>query len=78
MDLKEYSFPGLRFKVPIGREAFRERLNQYFHREKVAIDKYFMDMDRLVSQFSLYNLLNESERSGLVLESTLWLPTWTT
>ena len=67
---EEYSFPGLRFKVPIGREAFRERLNQYFHREKVAIDKYFTDMDRLVSQFPLYSLVNESERSGPVLEST--------
>ena len=67
---EEYSFPGLRFRVPIGQEAFRERLHQYFPREKVAIDQFFTDMNRLVSQFPLYNLLNESERSGPVLAST--------
>lgn len=67
---EEYSFPGLRFRVPMGQEAFRERLYQYFPREKVAIDQFCMDMNRLVSQFPLYNLLNESERSAPILEST--------
>lgn len=67
---EEYSFHGLRFRVPIGQEAFHERLHQHFPREKVAIDQFCMDMKRLVSQFSLYNLSNKSERSGPVLEST--------
>ena len=66
---EEYSFPGLRFRVPIGQEAFRERLYQYFPREKVAIDQFFADMNRLVSQFPLYNLENQPERSGLFSES---------
>jgi all-trans-retinol 13,14-reductase len=66
---EEYSFPGFRFRVPIGREAFCERLHQYFPREKVAVDRFFTDMNRLVSQFPLYNLVHPSERPGLVLES---------
>ncbi|MHB8069947.1 MAG: phytoene desaturase family protein [Desulfobaccales bacterium] len=66
---EEYSFPGLRFRVPIGQEAFRERLYQYFPGEKVAIDQFVTDMHRLVSQFPLYNLVNQPESSGLVLES---------
>ncbi len=66
---EEYSFPGLRFRVPIGQEPFRERLYQYFPQEKVAIDRFFTDMNRLVSQFPLYNLVDQPEGLGTILES---------
>jgi phytoene dehydrogenase-like protein len=58
---EEYCFPGLRFKVPQGHEAFRERLHQYFPAHQAAVDRFFLDMERTTSQFALYNLHNKPE-----------------
>jgi all-trans-retinol 13,14-reductase len=58
---EEYCFPGLRFKVPHGHEAFRERLHEYFPAHQAAVDRFLLDMERTTSQFALYNLHRKPE-----------------
>ncbi len=50
------SFPGLKFDIPNGHEAFASKLVEEFPTEKTAISQFFEDMKCCASQFALYNL----------------------
>lgn len=49
-------FPGLKFDIPSGHEAFTSKLVKKFPAEKTAISQFFKDMKCCASQFPLYNL----------------------
>ena len=53
---EEFRFPGMTFQVPYGHDSFKASLYKHFPMEKTAIDRYFSDMKKAVSQYFLYNL----------------------
>jgi all-trans-retinol 13,14-reductase len=66
---EEFRFPGMTFKVPYGHDFFKKSLYKHFPMEKTAIDRYFSDMEKTVSQYFLYNIAKESaeKKSGINL-----------
>lgn len=67
---EEYSFPGKRFQIPYGHEAFRRRLHEYFPAEKAAVDRFVSDMRESVAGLALYNLHNTPEWPRMEWEPT--------
>jgi len=57
---EEFRFPGTTFQVPYGHDSFKKSLYKHFPMEKTAIDRYFADMEKTISQYFLYNIGNDS------------------
>ena len=51
----EFCFEKKCYRVPCGKQAFRERLIEYFDSEN-AVDRFITDMDHVVAGFPLYNV----------------------
>ena len=62
-------FPGLKFDVPNGHEAFASKLVEKFPTEKTAILQFFEDMKRCASQFSLYHLQEQTKNISPKVQS---------
>jgi len=60
---EDYLFPDFSFRVPVGREAFRQRLEESFPGEEAAIARFFEDMERAAQSFPLYRLRSEREEA---------------
>jgi len=53
---QEFVFPDETYRIPIGHDAFRERMVQYFPAERTAIDRFIADMRESMSQSPFYHL----------------------
>lgn len=53
---QEFVFPGARYVLPTGHQAFKERLLEYFPEERRAVETYLDDMREVVSSIPFYQL----------------------
>ncbi|MFH2057513.1 MAG: NAD(P)/FAD-dependent oxidoreductase [Pseudomonadota bacterium] len=48
-------FPGKVYKIPMGHDRYKERLHQYFPDDTKAINSYFSDLKKIISNIGMYD-----------------------
>src|SRR5581483_4290940 len=57
-----FLYPGLRFEVPSGKEAYLKKLKDHFPAESAPLRRYFRDLDRIVQ--NLPGTMGSPARAG--------------
>jgi all-trans-retinol 13,14-reductase len=59
-------FPGEEIRVPVGIEAYAERLKQRFPAEACGVDAFFADVARAIEPYGLYRMRHELDIDGIL------------